>query len=203
MSFPLSAPPSEPQSRGHFYWALKGTLSLGFNSINYDRTLVLEWKRFIDPKVPGVVWGWIATLVTRAGWSDFWHSLARFSAKLSFMGRHVPLSGLRVTHRPAVIGRFRRKLLILWDEAVTVVPTMEDVAQRNRCVKLVHVEQRREVALPTRVRAFVPELSELSPNVPHGFWLPPHASRRCSWRSTPAPCCGKARAGTRAFSGIE
>ncbi len=31
MSFPLSAPPSEPQSRGHFYWALKGTLSLGFN----------------------------------------------------------------------------------------------------------------------------------------------------------------------------
>ena len=32
MSFPLSAPPSEPQSRGHFYWALMGTLSLGFNT---------------------------------------------------------------------------------------------------------------------------------------------------------------------------
>ena len=32
MSFPISAPPSEPQIRGHFYWALKGTLSLGFNT---------------------------------------------------------------------------------------------------------------------------------------------------------------------------
>ena len=34
MSFPISAPPSEPQIRGHFYWALKGTLSLGFNTSN-------------------------------------------------------------------------------------------------------------------------------------------------------------------------
>ena len=32
MSFPISAPPLEPQIRGHFYWALKGTLSLGYNS---------------------------------------------------------------------------------------------------------------------------------------------------------------------------
>ena len=35
MSFPISAPPSEPQIRGHFYWALKGTLSLGFNTVSY------------------------------------------------------------------------------------------------------------------------------------------------------------------------
>ena len=33
MSFPISAPPSEPQIRGHFYWVLKGTLSLGYNSV--------------------------------------------------------------------------------------------------------------------------------------------------------------------------
>ena len=33
MSFPISAPPSEPQIRGHFYWALKGTLSLGYNTL--------------------------------------------------------------------------------------------------------------------------------------------------------------------------
>ena len=32
MSFPISAPPLEPPIRGHFYWALKGTLSLGYNS---------------------------------------------------------------------------------------------------------------------------------------------------------------------------
>ena len=36
---------------------------------------------------------------------------------------------------------------------------MEDVAQRNRWVTLVHSEQRREVTLPTGVRA-------LSPNRP-------------------------------------
>ena len=36
-----------------------------------------------------------------------------------------PLSGLRVTHRSEVIGRFRRKLLILWDEdSVTGFPTV-------------------------------------------------------------------------------
>ena len=41
----------------------------------------------------------------------------------------------------------RRKLLILWNEdSVTGVPKIEDVAQRNRCVKLPHIEQRREVA---------------------------------------------------------
>ena len=33
MSFPISAPPLEPQIRGHFYWALKGTLSLGYNTL--------------------------------------------------------------------------------------------------------------------------------------------------------------------------
>ena len=67
-----------------------------------------------------------------------------------------PLSGLRVAHRSVVIGHFRRKLLILWDEdSVTGVPAREDVAPSNRCVTLTHVEQRREVALPTRVGAFV------------------------------------------------
>ena len=38
MSFPISAPPSEPQIRGHFYWALKGTLSLGFNTSKRPRS---------------------------------------------------------------------------------------------------------------------------------------------------------------------
>ena len=36
MSFPISAPPLEPQIRGHFYWALKGTLSLGYNIRSRD-----------------------------------------------------------------------------------------------------------------------------------------------------------------------
>ena len=49
MSFPLSAPPSEPQSRGHFYWALKGTLSLGFNT---DLPLIYRWKAGTGTGVP-------------------------------------------------------------------------------------------------------------------------------------------------------
>ena len=63
--------------------------------------------------------------------------------------------------------RFRRKLLILWDEdSVTGIPKMAEVAQRNRCVMLAHIEQHREVALPTRVRALSPNCPELPPNCP-------------------------------------
>ena len=43
MSFPISAPPLEPQIRGHFYWALKGTLSLGYNTA-LALTLALLWS---------------------------------------------------------------------------------------------------------------------------------------------------------------
>ena len=91
------------------------------------------------------------------------------------MGCPVPLSGLRVTQRSEVIGRFHRKLLILWDEEpVTGVQTREDVAQRNRCATLVHIEQSRGVALPTRVRALSPNCPSLGPRIeiaPEDHWM--------------------------------
>ena len=85
------------------------------------------------------------------------------------MGCHVILASLRVAHRSEVLGRFLRKLLIRWDEdSVSGAPTMEDVAQRNCCVTVVHIEKRHEVTLPTRARV-------VSPNRPRtavqGGWI--------------------------------
>ena len=66
MSFPLSAPPSEPQSRGHFYWALKGTLSLGFNRCKG------QGQRFRNAvgREPGSDWGTSELGAGRAGRAD-------------------------------------------------------------------------------------------------------------------------------------
>ncbi len=49
MSFPIQAPPSEPQIRGHFYWALKGTLSLGYNTVSPDRPQTLPMILSVRP----------------------------------------------------------------------------------------------------------------------------------------------------------
>ena len=49
MSFPISAPPSEPQIRGHFYWVLKGTLSLGHNSAFWSACLERFLARILAP----------------------------------------------------------------------------------------------------------------------------------------------------------
>ena len=57
---------------------------------------------------------------------------------------------------------------------------MEDVAQRNRYVTLVHTQQRREVTLPTRVRAVSPCTPCIPPRTPciHTFARDPSVGWR-------------------------
>ena len=56
MSFPIFHLLAEVQIRGHFYWALKGTLSLGFNmekkgiyETTFDETSASRNTRITDP----------------------------------------------------------------------------------------------------------------------------------------------------------
>ena len=68
MSFPISAPPLEPQIRGHFYPAPKGTLSFGYNRMLHagdrPRKRVLEGSGMLD-----------ATDLARERATDHKHSL--------------------------------------------------------------------------------------------------------------------------------
>ena len=71
MSFPISAPPLEPQIRGHFYWALKGTLSLGYNTVfallarSVLLSLPLRPSNLPDRAVPATTEGFLATPLPR------------------------------------------------------------------------------------------------------------------------------------------
>ncbi len=50
MSFPIFHLLAEVQIRGHFYWALKGTLSLGFNTIQYrTQSIPLRMLKRLEP----------------------------------------------------------------------------------------------------------------------------------------------------------
>ena len=59
MSFPISAPPLEPQIRGHFYWALKGTLSLGYNTRQREMD---KAQQKCPPRLPSSTVPWFCCL---------------------------------------------------------------------------------------------------------------------------------------------